>query len=305
VLGFSVIVSALITRARWPIQQSYARTVTGLDLSQRLQAVKALRGGEVPSDPAVLAAAVRVGNLSMAYLRRVPSWQRKFVWVVPALWATAGVLEFVGRDVRAGLTWTGLALLIAVRMARAMHRGRRLPERLALLRTAADSSPQALALLAEAHDTAAPPPGLRFRLASTAVVVVGVAAGVFAVYQQGQPSRDCRTANTVVGFIHDHPDMLDASLISPGGPGLDKYQDWSDRLAAYSRQASAPDLAPHLHRIAELSATAVGIVTDARRDSFSTPSTDEIIGRQAAYHRIIGQLIDEDKALIPPCHRHR
>jgi hypothetical protein len=137
------------------------------------------------------------------------------------------------------------------------------------------------------------------------VVIVAVAAGVFLLYRQGQPSRDCRTANTVVGFIHDHPDMLDASLISPGGPGLDKYQDWSDRLIAYSRQVSAPDLAPHLHRIADLSATAVGVVTDARRDSFATPSTDEIVGRQAAYHHIIGQLIDEDKSLIPPCHRHR
>src|ERR1700742_1475989 len=77
VLAFSVVATALIARARRPIQQSYARTVDGLNLSQRSQAVKALRRGEVPPDPAVLAAAIRIGNLSMAYQRRVPRWQRR------------------------------------------------------------------------------------------------------------------------------------------------------------------------------------------------------------------------------------
>ena len=46
-------------------------------------------------------------------------------------------------------------------------------------------------------------------------------------------------------------------------------------------------------------------MTDARRDSFATQSADEIIARQVSYHGIIGKLIDEDKALIPPCHPHR
>lgn len=305
VLLFSLIVTALLTRARRPIQQSYARTVTGLDLAQRSQAVKALRRGEVPSDPAVLAAAIRIGDLSMAYHRRVPAWQRRVSWVVPALWVVAAVLEFIGNDARAGLTWSGLALLVAARMAWATHKVRQLPGRLQLLRSAADSSPQALSVLAEAHDSAAPPPNRRFRLAFVVVVVIAVAGAVFAVYRQGQPSRDCRTADAVVGFIHEHPDMLDASLITPGGPGLDKYQDWSDRLVAYSQQVSAPDLAPHLHRIAKISTDAVGVVTDARRDSFATQSTDEMLARQAAYHALVSQLVDEDKALIPPCHPHR
>ncbi|HEV7359464.1 MAG TPA: hypothetical protein VGN92_00050, partial [Mycobacterium sp.] len=160
-------------------------------------------------------------------------------------------------------------------------------------------------VLAEARDSAAPPPSPRFRIVYAAFVAVAVAGGMAAVYQQARPSRDCRTADAVVGFIHAHPDMLDSTLITPGGPGLDKYQDWSDQLAAYSQQASAPDLAPHLHRIAGLSASAVALVTDARRDSFATQSADETIARQASYYGIIGKLIDEDKALIPPCHPHR
>lgn len=305
VLGFSVIVTALITMARRPIQQSYARTVAGLSLSQRSQAVGALRRGEAPSDPAVLAAAIRIGNLSMAYQRRVARWQKRVAWCVPLLWVLAGVLAFIGNNPRGGLTWTALALLVAARMAWASQKARRLPQRLELLRSAAALSPQALSALADAHDAAAPPPSVRFRLAFAAVVAIAVTGAIVAVYQQGQPSRDCRTANAVVGFIHAHPDMLDASLINPGGPGLDKYQDWSDQLISYSQQVSAPDLAPHLHRIAKISTDAVSLVTEARRDSFATQPTDEILGRLATYHAIIGQLIDDDKALIPPCHPYR
>jgi hypothetical protein len=302
VLVFGVVVTALLTRARRPIQQSYARTVTGLDLAQRSQAVKALRRGEPPCDPAVLAAAIRIGDLSTVYQRRVPPWQERLAWVVPALWVLAAILEFVGNNPRAGLTWCGLALVVVARLVWAAHKARRLPGRLELLRAAADSSPQALSVLAEAHDSAAPPPGLRFRIGFALIVIAAVSAGVIAVYRQGQPSRDCRTADAVVGYIHAHPDMLDSSLITPGGPGLDKYQDWSDQLVAYAHQVSAPDLAPHLHRIAELSAAAVGLVTNARGDSFATQPTDEVLARQASYHGTIGQLIDEDKALIPPCH---
>ncbi|MEE3062617.1 MAG: hypothetical protein VYA67_01450 [Actinomycetota bacterium] len=305
VLLFSVIVTALLTRARRPIQQSYARTVTGLDLAQRSQAVKALRRGEVPTDPAVLAAAVRIGELSMAYQRRVPVWQRRVAWIVPVLWGVAAVLEFLGNDARAGLTWSALASLVAARMAWATHKARQLPTRVAILRSAADSSPQTLSVLAGAHDCAAPPPDRRFRLSFAVVVVIAVAGAVFAVYEQGGPSRDCRTADAVVGFIHEHPGMLDASLITPGGPGLDKYQDWSDRLVAYSQQASAPDIAQHLQRIAKISTDAVAVVTEARRDSFASQSTDEMLARQATYHGLVSQLVDEDKALIPPCHPHR
>ena len=88
--------------------------VAGLDLPQRSQVVKALRDGPVPADPRVLAAAIRVGDLSTAYRRRVPLWQRKAAWFVPALWIVAGLLGFVGHDVRTGLTWTAVALLVAV-----------------------------------------------------------------------------------------------------------------------------------------------------------------------------------------------
>jgi hypothetical protein len=95
--------------------------------------------------------------------------------------------------------------------------------------------------------------------------------------------------------------MLDAALITPGDPGLEKYQQWSAQLQAYSRQVPAGDLAPHLRRIAALSTEAVGLVSEARRDSASK-SIDDVLARESAYRNVIGQLIDEDKALIPICH---
>lgn len=305
VLGIGLIMAALTTFAQRPIFESYRPAVAGLSLGQRKQAVRALRSGEAPSDPQVLASAVRIGNLSTAYHARVSDWQRKVAWCVPALWIVAAILEFVGHSIRGGLTWIALAVLIGARMAWASYRVRRLPNRLESLRKAADASPQALATLEQAQDSVAAPPGLKFRLAAVAVVLVAVTVAVVAVYQRARPSSDCRTADKVVNFIHDHPDMLDGRLISPGGPGLDKYQEWSDQLVAYSRQVSAPDLAPHLQRIGQISTDAVSVVDEVRRDPAINQSTHELLVRQLVYQGIVGHLIDEDQALLPPCHHHR
>jgi hypothetical protein len=270
---------------------------------QRSQAAKALRRGEIPSDPRVLAAAIRVGNLSLAYRRRVPLWQKRLRWIVPALWIIAGILEFVGNNVRTGLAWVGLASLVAIQLARTSYKERRLSRRLELLRSAADSNPQALSALApaDAEDSAAPPPRLRIRVALLVVVVVAVAVAVAMCVRQDRRTPQCRTADSVVDFIHAHPDMLDARLITPGDPGLDKYQQWSAQLQDYSRQVPAGDLAPHLRRIAELATHAVGLVSEARSDSASN-SVDDMLARESAYHYVIGELIDEDKALISICH---
>jgi hypothetical protein len=304
VLGASLIMAALMTFAQRPVFQSYKPAVAGLSLSQRKHAIRALRTGEAPADPQVLAAAVRIGNLSRAYHGRVPDWQRKVAWCIPALWVVAGILEFVGHNARAGITWMVPAVLVAGRMAWATYRVRRLPQGLERLRAAADSSPEALSTLEQAQDSVAGPPALKIRLASMAVILVAVIVVCVVVYQRARPSPDCRTADKVVNYIHDHPDMLDGRLISPDGPGLDKYQGWSDQLVAYSRQVSAPDLAPHLQRIAQISADAVSVVAEVRRDPAINQSTHELLVRQLVYQGIVGHLIDEDKALIPPCHHH-
>jgi 4-amino-4-deoxy-L-arabinose transferase-like glycosyltransferase len=95
VVGFSLIATALTTIAQRPVQQSYAPAIAGLSLPQRSQAAKALRRGEIPSDPRVLAAAIRVGNLSLAYRRTgVPAYRRTGV---PAYRRTGVGFGIVGR----------------------------------------------------------------------------------------------------------------------------------------------------------------------------------------------------------------
>jgi hypothetical protein len=304
IVGFSLIATALLTVAQRPMQQSYAPAIAGLSLPQRSQVAKALRRGEVPADPGVLAAAIRVGSLLLAYRRRVPLWQKRLRWIVPALWIIAGILGFIGNNIPTGVAWVGLALLVAMQLVRTSYKERRLSRRLELLRSAVDANPQALSALAlaDAEDSPAPPPRLRIRVALLVVVVVAVAAAVALTMLRDRRTPECRTADSVVGFIHAHPDMLDSTLITPDGPGLDKYQQWSTQLQAYSRQVPGGDLAPHLHRIAELSAQAVAIVGEARGEPAASQSIDDMLARKTGYRNIIGQLIDEDKALIPICH---
>lgn len=57
---------ALITSVRGPIHLRFAATVAGLTVQQRGQALTALRRGDVPSDPRVVAAASRLGALAPA-----------------------------------------------------------------------------------------------------------------------------------------------------------------------------------------------------------------------------------------------
>jgi hypothetical protein len=129
------------------------------------------------------------------------------------------------------------------------------------------------------------------------VVVVAVAAAVAVYVRKDRRTPECRTADSAVDYIHAHPDMLDSTLITRGDPGLDKYQQWSAQLQVYARQVPAGDLAPHLHRIAELSTQAVALVSRARKEP-ARQALDEML----AYRDIINQLIDEDRALIPICH---
>jgi hypothetical protein len=46
-------------------------------------------------------------------------------------------------------------------------------------------------------------------------------------------------------------------------------------------------------------------MTDTRRNPTATRTAGEVVNRESPYRTIIGQLIDEDKALIPICHPRR
>ncbi|MDV3305616.1 hypothetical protein K7Z75_18310 [Mycobacterium avium subsp. hominissuis] len=304
--GFSLALAAPLVVIQNPMRRSCAAQLAGLNDGQRTHAMKALRRGEVPSDPRVLAAAIRVGTINLAYLRRAARWQKTTQWWLPALYIFIGVLTFIGNETRKGLLWVGFALFFAANFAWTAYRSRRLTQHVERLRSAAADIPEAASAPAETEDSVALPKR-RIWVAVVTVVVVGAGFGT-AAYLSGQFDKqtpDCRTADSAVDFIHAHPDLFDARLITPGDPGLNRYQDWSDQLKTYARQVSTPDISRHLHRIADLSAQAVSLVQDTRKDPVVSPSPDAIRDHETAYQNTLTQLVAEEGDLVSACHpRH-
>jgi hypothetical protein len=298
VLGFSLLATLLLTVTNRPVAHRYKAAVAGVDATQRAEAVKALRRGEIPADPKVLAAAIRVGTLSLTYQRRASRLQKSAKWWLPALWLVVVALMFFTNGIRQALIWTVVGALLLGRREVLRRRGRRLPGNLELLRSAAGSE------AAPADEGVAATPPQRFWVSMLIAIVGGVGIGA-AFYVSERPTPDCRTANEAVAYIHDHPDMLNWPLITIGGPGVDKYQDWSNRLQDYPRRVSAPDLAAHLRHIADLSTRAVSLVREARPDPPNSLSPDDTSHLQYEYHEVIGPLIDEDTAVATACRRHR
>jgi hypothetical protein len=299
--AFSLIATGLLTLAQRPTQQRLAADVAGLSRPQRSQIITALRGGDAPADPRVLAAAIRVGALSMAYRRRTSRSQRIVTWLIPALLIVATVLSLVGNDARLAAVWAGLALIVIARVVWLSRRARRLEKNLETLRAAARATGTSWG---DDEDPAALPPP-RLWVVALVAVIGGVGVGAAMVFGSTRSTPDCRTADAAVNFVAAHRDMLDSNLIGPGGPSLDKYRDWSNQLRDYSRQVSAGKLALHLHRIADMSQQAVSVVRQARPDPPASISPDVLDDLRLTYQEITNQLVEEDNALVPICHpRH-
>lgn len=299
VAGFSLIATGLLTLAQRPVQRRVAAKVAGLSRPQRSQVVKALRRGEIPSEPQVLAAAIRVGVLSLAYRRRASRTQRVLQWSIPVLMTIAVVLDLVGNDMRQAVLWAAVAVLVVARFGRLAHRARRQDKNLETLRAAAGSPAE----YDDEHPSDLPP--TRSWVVVPVVVIGALGFGAMVFYGSTRSTPDCRTADMAVDFIASHRDMLDSNLITAGEPGLDKYQDWSDQLQDDARRVSTPDLAAHLRRIAKLSKEAVALVREARPDPPVSLSADSIDDLKTDYLTTISRLVEEDNALAPICHSRR
>ncbi len=285
-----------------PVRRSYAAAVTGLNPQQRSQIRKALRHGEVPADPRALAAAIRVGTLSLAYLRRAARWQKTPQWWMPAFYIVLAVVDFIIGIPRQGLLWLGFALYFAAYFGWTSHRRRQLPQHVARLRAVAAETFEAASAAADTEDSVTLPPRRMWASVVLAVVAaIAIGAGVIA-WGLPRQSPDCRTADQTLSFIYAHQDMLDGQLITAGGPDLHRYQVWSDQLQDYARHVSAPEISRHLHRIAELSVQAVSQVQDIRKDPLVSPPPNVIRDHQTAYQNTMSQLVAEDGDLVPICH---
>ena len=300
---FSLAVAGPVVVIQNPVRQSYAAALTGLNPEQRTRVTKALRRGEVPADPRVLVAAIRMGTLSQAYLRRATSWQKSAKWWMPALYIVLAVLNFTTHTPRQGLLWLGFGVYFGVYFAWASYRAQRLLKHVERLRVVATEIPEAASAAADTADSVTLPPRriwAAMLLAVVFAIIFGIAAYVWGLSDRRTP--DCRTADQAVDFIYVHQDMLDARQITPDGPLLSRYQVWSDQLQTYARQVSAPDISRHLHRIAELSMQAVTLVQDIRKEAVVSPSPDVIRDHENAYQKAMTELVAEEGDLNPICH---
>jgi hypothetical protein len=291
----SLSTGAVSTLVQHPARRTYAVALTGLDKPQRAAAARALRDGEPPTEDAVLTGAIRAGTVSEHYYLRA-SRNRRMQAVAPILFALLGIGSFFLHDPRHGVLWLLMGALVAAPAVGNWHAAIRLTANVAQLRGVAENRPDIAAA-----DLA--PPQLRQRnawlIVLTVVVVVGAAgAGVAAL--SSQPRRDCRTADAVVSFLADRSDMSDPALIISGGPSLGDYRDWADHLALSANAATAPDVAPHIQRIADHARDAIALVDQARTVPPPRPVTD----LQTAYANNTRAIIDEEHPLITACHPH-
>ncbi|MGV0780469.1 hypothetical protein [Mycolicibacterium sp. XJ775] len=279
---------------------TYAIVLDGLTKRQLSAVARALRSEPIPTDPAVLTAAVRAGDLAQAYRDRVTPAQRRLSWVLIGIFGVGlPVLEFVADRPRLGWTYLGLAVVLVVGQVWPAWVRRRREPHLARLRAAADADPEVAAAVVQAVAPAVPTAREHWLRVGLVLLLV-VAAGSATFFLTEVAGRDCRTARTVVGYIHDHQDLLDPGRISPGGPALYKYRAWSDQLHRYADQISDPAIRRHLQEISDLSAEAVATVEQARTPGLSTDGVDI---RKAFYLNIIQRLVDADTQMFETCKR--
>jgi hypothetical protein len=297
-------VTAALLYAQQPWRQAYIATLRGLDRSQQGRALQALRRGEMPTDPAVLAGAIRAGALSTAYRNAITKSQKATRWWMPALYLVIAALQWPTHDLRKGLLWLGFAFFFAGYFAWASHRERRLQRHVELLCAGAMGVPEAEAAVAE---TAAGVPRPPQRQWATAILLGVIAAcfiatvSIWGSSHSGRPPGDCAVSREVVEFLDRHREMFDPRAIAPGGPGLDAYQEWSDQLRTFAQQVTVPDLSAHLTRVAALSARAVAIVRDLRSGGGTTPPPEVMQTHENDYMKIISELNAEEGDATTAC----
>lgn len=291
-----------------PTVRVYAQALSGLNRAQRVDVLKAVRGKMIPSDPAVLAAAIRTGAISQAYGRRYAQKQKTWWFFLPGLYILMASVQLIGhvgaREIHQALLWAGLGMYFGVSVLWATRRRKQLDRAVSQLRAAAVYVPIAASAAAHTSGPVAIPPQ-RTAASWLIVAVLGVAfAG--AVWAWGEPfprpkPRDCSTIGQLVGFMSTHEDMLDATKINTGTPALSEYEEWSRGLQSYASKESDPVTAGHLKRVGDLSTHALDVVRDLRGNASAAPPHDALASAENDYQKTMFTLMNEEQAAVTSC----
>ena len=128
-------VGAVIAALQEPKHRAYTAALAGLSGRQRTLAVRSLEGGDVPTDPAIVLAAMQLAGVAAAG-RSIGRSMWALRLVVLALLAVFVVFQVGGGDVSRGVVWAGLGLVLAAVWAWDWYDLRRLRIRFGLLREA-------------------------------------------------------------------------------------------------------------------------------------------------------------------------
>jgi hypothetical protein len=280
-----------------PVRQRSVQALGGLDRSQSLAALEALRTGEVPADPGVLAAAIRAGTLAQAY-RRATTRARRAQWLVPVAAVTWGVVELFQLPVAFGGLLIGVGLWWVYLLLATGRRRRRTDENLRALRSAADP------VVAEAEDidVAALPPIRNGRI--WAVVAGCVTAFMTLVWFVAYSEPQCNTVHAVMQLVYEKRQLGDAQNMTRGQPDLATYRDWSDQLHRYADRVSDPRIAPRLRRIANLSDQAVKQFAQSRDALVMPPPSYSLADQEKTFSTTMQALFDEETAVGEVCFPH-
>lgn len=294
----SLVAAGLVVGSQDPVVGAYRKVLDGLDRSQRAAVARALRRGEMPADPRVMTAAIGVGTLALAYRTRSAARTRMLQWLAVALWVAAGCLSLIGGDVRQGVLWFVLAAILAAATAWRRLRAAQGRRNLELLRAAATTSPADEAA-SGGPALPAPLPRQRVALAAAAAVIL-ICAAASVIYVWGRPDPDCRPADAAITFIAEHPDMLDPRAVTAASElTVAQYMSWSSQLDDDASQASSPDIAAHLRRIAQLSGRLAALVRDTRQN---VPTGGDVAVQELAFRHDAEELIAAEYALLEICH---
>jgi hypothetical protein len=311
VVALGVAAAAAQVIALRPAERVYAVALGGLTRRQRVQVLKALRGRVIPSDPVVLAAAIRTGAIGQAYHQRYSQKQKRWRFALPAIYVAMAALQMIGhhgaREKHEALFFLALGVYFGAYFVWIAYRSRQLDGAVSQLRAAAINVPVAASAAAQtSRPVEIPPQRTWASLLSVGVIAVGF---VGAIVVWGQPFPDprakaCDVVGELANFMSAHEDKLDATKIVTGTPALSEYEQWSKGLQSYAAKASDPALADQLRKVGDLSAHAVAVARDLRSNPLAN-SNVALLAHETDYRSTISTLMDDEKGAVASCTHRR
>ncbi|MUM16210.1 hypothetical protein FZI91_11310 [Mycobacterium sp. CBMA271] len=295
-----VCLATVLTVVQERFRRSFFAVLVGLDATQRAHAIRASHGGDIPSDPAALSAAVRLCTLVVGTRLRTPRWARRVTRYTPAIFALIAVIDFIGHDLRRATAYVLFAVLIALSLWWESRHAQRTQARLEFLRAAAVPILGEVPTIAEEEY---PPvmPSRKVWLITIGIIIAMTAAIGFGAYAMDRPRRECRTAVKSVDIVLEHRDLLEPETILPSGPNLAVFEDWSKQLRDVANRVTRADVAPRVQHLADLADQAASLVRQTRE----SPGTQlDQLKHQNAYLALIGQILDETRSIQNTCYHH-